>query len=794
VRENTAALRKEIEERQLAEEKFRLAVEGAPSGQIMIDANGAIVLVNAEIERLFGYDREELIGRPIEMLIPPEICVEHRQHRARFASHPSVRHMGTGHDLFGVRKHGTRFEVEVGLNPINTANGPFVLGQIVDISGRKRAEAELRQYAEREQLFIAAVESSDDAIVTKTLDGTITGWNSGAERLFGYKASEAINQSIDIIVPIELRADVHDILAKIASGEKIEHHETMRVSKDGRRIDVSLSISPVRSTSGVIIGAAKVARDITGKNKARQALLESEEMARGIIDTALDAFIQMDEFGTVIDWSPKAEVMFGWSREEVIDRRIRDFIVPPERREDHSQRLAEFLKDADSRALGKRYESQSLRRDGALIYNEISLTALRRGNGYVINGFLRDVTDKKAAEDQLRQAQKMEAVGQLTGGIAHDFNNMLTVITGTIDILAAEVANKPRMAAIAKLIAEAADRGAELTNRLLIFARKQPLQPRVTDINNMMAEIEKLLCPTLGGHIEIEQMLEPNVWHALIDPTQLTTAIMNLSVNARDAMPNGGKLTLETGNVFLDEAYAEANIDIRAGEYVMIAVSDTGSGIPDAIRERVFEPFFSTKEAGKGTGLGLSMVYSFVKQSGGHIKIYSEVGHGTTIKLYLPRTATTTDQTLVPKLTDLVEGGQETILVVEDDAMVEKYVTAEVERLGYTVLFARNAADALAMIDDGVQFDLLFTDVMMPGLMNGRQLAEEAAKRRSPLGVLFTSGYTENAMMHQGRLEPGVHLLAKPYRRSELARMIRVALDTEPERVGVRELRDVGAK
>jgi PAS domain S-box-containing protein len=790
VRSNTAALRKEIEDRQIAEEKFRLAVEGSPSGQIMADSSGAIVLVNAEVERLFGYGREELIGQPIEMLVAPDLRFEHREHRMRFAADPKVRRMGTGHDLFGIRKDGARFEV--GLNPINTANGLFVLGQVVDISERKRAEAKLRQYAEQEQLFIAAVDSSDDAIVTKTLDGIITGWNSGAERLFGYQAVEAIGQPIDIIVPAELRSDVPPILDKVARGEKIEHHETVRVSREGRRIDVSLSISPVKSASGAIIGAAKVARDIGAKNKARDALLESEQMARGVIDSSLDAFVQLDEAGLITDWNPQAAATFGWSRAEAIGQNLGALIIAPAQREMHEQRIGNLLTTAQNSTVGVRFHEHCVRRDGKNIVADVAVTAIRRRSGFVFNGFVRDITEKIAAEEQLRQAQKMEAVGQLTGGIAHDFNNMLTVITGTIDILAAEVAHKPRLAAIAKLISEAADRGAELTNRLLIFARKQPLQPQETEINALMADTEKLIRATLGAQIEIEQKLEPSAWRAMIDPTQLTTAIMNLAVNARDAMPDGGKLTLETANVCLDENYAKINPDVCAGEYVMIAVSDTGAGIPEDIRDKVFEPFFSTKEVGKGTGLGLSMVYGFVKQSGGHIKIYSEVGHGTTIKLYLPRTATSANPLLATKPPDRVKGGQETILIVEDDKLVLSYVTAQIEGLGYTVLSAANAAEALALIDSGVQFDLLFTDVMMPGLMNGRQLASEVVKRRSSLPVLFTSGYTENAMLHHGRLDPGVHLLAKPYRRPELARMIRLVIDGAPDSRHSPTLRNVG--
>jgi CheY-like chemotaxis protein len=365
----------------------------------------------------------------------------------------------------------------------------------------------------------------------------------------------------------------------------------------------------------------------------------------------------------------------------------------------------------------------------------------------------------------------------LTGGIAHDFNNMLTVITGTIDILTDAVSGKPELVAIAKLISEAADRGAELTGHLLAFARKQPLQPREIDANALMIESEKLLRRTLGERVEIDLRLENDVWPALIDPSQLTSALLNLAVNARDAMPDGGKLTLETKNVVLDQGYARTNAEVQAGDYVMVAVSDTGDGIPEAIRQKIFEPFFTTKEVGRGTGLGLSMVYGFVKQSGGHIKVYSEEGYGTTFKLYLPRASARAEAIAEASQESAIEGGTETILVVEDDALVRGAVTTRLQNLGYKTLAAANAAEALAIADIGAQFDLLFTDVIMPGTMNGRQLAEEMAKRRTSLKVLFTSGYTENAIIHHGRLDPGVLLLAKPYRNMELARMLRSALD-----------------
>jgi signal transduction histidine kinase len=337
--------------------------------------------------------------------------------------------------------------------------------------------------------------------------------------------------------------------------------------------------------------------------------------------------------------------------------------------------------------------------------------------------------EKNAVDLQLRQAQKMEAVGQLTGGIAHDLNNILTVIIGTIEILSEGVAAWPKLAVFAKMIEEAAARGADLTQRLLAFARKQPLQSREVDVNSLIIEATNLLRPTFGAHIELETVLAPDTSHALIDPSQLTNTILNLALNARDAMPKGGKLTIETGNIFLDESYSNMNNDVAAGDYVMITVSDSGSGIPPATLEHVFEPFFTTKPVGKGSGLGLSMVYGFVKQSGGHIMIYSEEGRGTTIRIYLPQAAGIAQPSLKVMTAPGVEKGRETILVVEDDHMVRPLVVKQIQSLGYVALTAANAQEALTVIDGGQEINLLFTDLIMPAGMNGRLLADEALRR-----------------------------------------------------------------
>jgi signal transduction histidine kinase/CHASE3 domain sensor protein len=410
----------------------------------------------------------------------------------------------------------------------------------------------------------------------------------------------------------------------------------------------------------------------------------------------------------------------------------------------------------------------------------ISGRPMRDAQGAISGAVLvyHDATTSRETERQLHQSQKLDAIGKLTGGVAHDFNNMLTVISGNTETLVGSLKEQPELQRVARLIDDAAQRCAELIQHLLAFARKQPLEPRNVDVNAAITDIAKLLRPTLGEQIQIETALEQGPIASHIDPSRLTNAVLNMAINSRDAMPNGGKLLLETHRAELDEAYVQANPDVAPGAYVMLAVSDTGTGMPPDVQEKAFEPFFTTKEVGKGSGLGLSMVYGFVKQSGGHIKIYSEAGHGTTIKLYLPPGKGET--TAAAAATPAAAGGVETILVVEDDNLVRSFVTAQLQSLGYKTVAAPDARTALALVDRGEPFDLLFTDIVMPGGMSGRQLAEEIAKRRPGVKVLYTSGYTDNAVVHHGKLDEGVLLLTKPYRRNQLAEMIRLALGKMP--------------
>ncbi|MBR0828317.1 CHASE3 domain-containing protein [Bradyrhizobium manausense] len=407
----------------------------------------------------------------------------------------------------------------------------------------------------------------------------------------------------------------------------------------------------------------------------------------------------------------------------------------------------------------------------------VSGRPMRDGQGAISGAVLvyHDATASRETERQLHQSQKLDAIGKLTGGVAHDFNNMLTVISGNTETLVSELKEQPEPQRVAKLILEAADRCAELIQHLLAFARKQPLRPRNVEINAALTDIAKLLRPTLGEQIQIETALEQGAVTSHIDPSRLTNAVLNMAINARDAMPGGGKLLLETHKVELDEAYAQANPGVVPGPYVMVAVSDTGTGMSKEIQEQAFEPFFTTKEVGKGSGLGLSMVYGFVRQSGGHIKIYSELGHGTTIKLYLPPGQG--EMEAAGPVAAPSGGGVETIFVVEDDNLVRTFVTAQLESLGYKTIAAADSRAALALVDRGAAFDLLFTDIVIPGGMSGRELAEVITKRRPGLKVLFTSGYTDDAVVQQGKLGEGVRLLTKPYRRNQLADMIRLALN-----------------
>jgi PAS domain S-box-containing protein len=502
-------------------------------------------------------------------------------------------------------------------------------------------------------------------------------------------------------------------------------------------------------------------------------LEETERRFHLLIDAVTDyAIFMLDTAGNVVSWNPGAERIKGYSSAEILGQHFARFYT-----EDDRQKGLPRTALATAERTGK-YEAEGwrCRKDGTTFMASVVINAIRDTSGRLL-GFAkitRDVTEKKATEEQLRQAQKMEAVGQLTGGVAHDFNNLLTVIMGNLEhldrVLPPAQPGKRMIAAALR----GASRAAMLTHRLLAFSRRQPLMPEVLSVNKLVAGMSDLMRRTLGEAIQIEAVLAGGLWPTLADGNQLENALINLAINARDAMPEGGQLTIETANAHLDEAYARMHDEAQPGQYVGIFVTDNGIGMAPETVAQVFEPFFTTKEIGQGTGLGLSQVYGFTKQSGGHVKIYSEVGEGTTVKLYLPRhrgMEDVVDERL--EAHELPQGRSELVLVVEDDPDVRDYTVDMVGALGYSVLSAPDGASALRLLDSHREVSLLFTDVGLPGGMNGRQLAEHALRRQPRLKVLYTTGYARNAIVHQGHLDTGVEVIFKPFTYSDLATKIR---------------------
>jgi PAS domain S-box-containing protein len=522
---------------------------------------------------------------------------------------------------------------------------------------------------------------------------------------------------------------------------------------------------------------AALERDLKIRRRAEEDARASEQRFRDYAETASDWFWETGPDHVFTYISDRAGA-FGLNPKASIGKRRCDAAL------DHDtepQKWREHMATLDRHEPFRKFEYRGRDTAGRVRYFSVNGQPVFDADGRFMGyrGSATDLTAQHETEERLRQAQKMDAIGKLTGGVAHDFNNVLTVITGTIEIIQEGLSDKPQLAAIAQLIDDAAARGAEITSQLLTFARRQPLEPREIDVNALVAETAKLLKPTLGEHVEIVTRLADGAWPAMADPSQLSSAIVNLAVNARDAMPDGGRLTLETANRQFDAA-GSGEGDAGPGAYVMVAVSDTGHGIPADIRERVFEPFFTTKGVGRGTGLGLSMVYGFAKQTGGSVAIESEEGRGTVVRLFLPRSAGEAPARAAPVQAPATARGHETILVVEDDPLVAGYVIAQLGSLGYRTLTAGDGAAALALVDQGASFDLLFTDIIMPGGMNGQQLAEAIRLRRPGIRVLYTSGYTDDAIVHEGQLDPGVALLRKPYRKAELAQKIREMLGGAP--------------
>jgi two-component system, cell cycle sensor histidine kinase and response regulator CckA len=613
-------------------------VEASPSGILLVDSTGHIVVANQQIERIVGYAKTDLIGRPLDDLLPERSRAVHRDHVAHFGADPHPRQLGAGRHLYARHRSGQDVPVEVGLAPVTYEGRSYVLASVIDITERLRAE---------------------------------------------------------------------------------------------------------------------------------EAVTASAAYHRTILENIGDAIFIADREGRYLDVNPRACELTGYSREELLRLRVTD-TYPQEQRDEAAGRVSAVA--GGSPVI---LERPLLRKDGSVVIVEANARPLTGGQ---MLATVRDITERRDLEKQLHQSQKMEAVGRLAGGVAHDFNNMLTAIFGYTDLMGEDLPpDSPMLEDVAE-VRKAAQRAAALTRQLLAFSRQQVLEPVVLNANDLIEEFDKMLRRLIGEDVELRLSLAGGLGNVRADPGQLQQVLMNLVVNARDAMPTGGRLVIETANADLSDEYVERHQPVVPGPYVMVAVTDTGVGMSAATKARIFEPFFTTKEKGKGTGLGLSTVYGIVKQSGGYVWVYSEPGRGSTFKVYLPRVDAPAQGPPTPREAKTL-AGTETILLAEDDEILRRLTKGLLEKAGYRVLEAENAALALALAraHQGT-IHLLLADVVMPG-GSGRDLARQLAEVRPETRVLYVSGYTDDAIVHHGMLEPGLNFLPKPFTPAALARKVRDVLD-----------------
>ncbi|MGI4860504.1 MAG: PAS domain S-box protein [Janthinobacterium lividum] len=787
--ETTAKVRAE---RSLSGERERLQrlFEQAPGFMVMLAGPQHVFeLVNPAYMRLIGH--RQVIGRSVREVLP-EISQQDLGDRldAIFVS-GNAYSANSLPFLLHRQPHATaelRY-VDVVYQPVRndagTIIGIFVQG--TDVTDRVLAEQALKA---SENTFRILAQAVPNQVWAAPPDGMVDWLNARAYEYCGAAPGTLAGQGWQTRIH---PADIAHVASRweqtVRDGTPYENEFRIRHADGRYRWHLSRAFA-VRDDHGAILRWIGTNTDIEDQKAAAESLsrhnetLEHQVVARTadrdrIWRLSTDVMLVAEFDGTIIAVNPAWTHLLGWTEAELLRRHFTALVHP----EDRDATLAETT--ALSRgARTMRFENRYQRKDGG--YSTLSWAAVPDAGRFHAVG--RDVTADRAAAAALRrteaalyQSQKMETIGKLTGGVAHDFNNLLQVISGNLQLLAFDVKGQPQPERRVSNALAGVKRGAKLASHLLAFGRRQALEPKSLKIGRLVGGMEDMLRRSLGESIEIEMVISAGLWSTFVDPAHVENAILNLSINARDAMDGVGRLTIEVGNAYLDSDYARDHAELKPGQYVLLAVTDTGTGMPPDVIAQAFEPFFSTKPEGKGTGLGLSMVYGFVKQSGGHVTIYSEPGHGTTVKLYLPRTLLDEDR-VEPVAALPAIGGVETILMAEDDAEVQATVIDMLTELGYRVLKANDASSALAIIESGVPIDLLFTDVVMPGPLRSPELARKARERLPDLAVLFTSGYTENAIVHGGRLDPGVELLGKPYTREALARKIRHVLANRKQR------------
>jgi PAS domain S-box-containing protein len=753
-----------------SEQRFRAIFEQAAVGIVQASRDGKLLMVNQKFSEILGYSQDELLGLTIRDVTSPEnLDLTIRNIERLWAGDIKT---STIEKLY-IRKDGSRVSASLTATVVRDNSGSplYFIGAILDTSETKRAEEALRESEER---FRIIFEQAAVGIARISLEGNWLMVNQRLCELLGYSQAELLARTFQEVTSTDLDINLMGITALLAGGQESYMLETRYPRKDGSLAQLQVSVSLARDASGNPESFLSVIEDITARKQSEEDLIRLATA----VEQAAESIVITDTNGVVRYVNPAFECTTGYSREEIIGQN--PSILKGGKHD--SAFYANLWETIKSGAVWTGHFTNR-KKDGSIYEEEATISPVRDASGTIVNfvAVKRDVTKEVGLENQLMQAQKMQAVGQLAGGIAHDFNNLLTAVIGYSQLAKRNLADSDPLLADIGEIEKAGLRAAELTGQLLAFSRKQVLEPKNVEINALVTDLQKMLRRLIGEDIDLVAALDLELGTVKADPGQLQQVVMNLTVNARDAMPRGGKLTIETANVDLDNDYAERNVEVTPGAYCMLAISDNGCGMDEEIRSHIFEPFFTTKGLGRGTGLGLSTVYGIVKQSGGHISVYTEPGQGTTFKVYLPRVAELDSDENSQRQPEPLPHGDDTLLLVEDEAIVRELTARVLRQHGYTVLEASDPSQAVQLIDEhsAGEIQLLVTDVVLPQ-MNGRELAEQLALRCPNMRVLYVSGYTDRAIVHHGVLDDDTPFLKKPFTADALVRKVRAVLDSQP--------------